>query len=79
MLTVYIFKNQKDRKNAKRQKNNLMMHLMALVKPKQTNPKSGRWRDIMKKIRAEISDRGRKKTGSMKQNCFFEELKLTSP
>lgn len=40
----------------------MMMHLMALVKPKQTNPKSGRWRETMKKIRAEISDRERKKT-----------------
>lgn len=62
ILSVYIFKNQRDRKNVKGQKKNMMMHLMALVKPKQTNPKSGRWRETMKKIRAEISDRERKKT-----------------
>lgn len=55
------------------------MHLMALVKPKSTNPKSSRWRETVKKIRAEISDRERKNIGSMKQNCFFEKLKLTSP
>lgn len=79
ILSVYIFKNQEDRKKCEKTKKNMMMHLMSLVKPKSTNPKSSRWREIVKKIRAEISDRERKKTGSMKQNCFFEKLKLASP